>query len=104
MGKEPIKSESLNMIVERVRALRGPNLWNRTTCLEAQVFCEADERSYPNQSELEIAIRSYFPNVGPWRSTGNLENLSLAHFVGRVCLKLQTEAGSPSRLCTLQPA
>lgn len=95
MGKEPIKSESRNMIVERVRALRGPNLWNRTTCLEAQVFCEADERSYPNQSELEIAIRSYFPNVGPWRSTGNLENLSLAHFVGRVCLKLQTEAGSP---------
>lgn len=83
------------MIVERVRVLRGPNLWNRCTCIEAQVFCEEDERAFPLNSPLEIAIRAQFPNVGPWRSTGNEDMLSLAHFLGRVCLKLQTEAGCP---------
>ena len=42
------------MDLQRVRALRGPNLWSRHTAIEAVIYCEEDERSIKGLVDFEI--------------------------------------------------
>jgi cyanophycin synthetase len=83
------------MELQRVRALRGPNLWSRHTAIEAIIHCEPNERSIKELVDFEIQLRTIFPqlhlrNVGP-----NGERLSMAHVIEHVVLGLQAQAGCP---------
>lgn len=83
------------MRIERIRALRGPNLWSKNTSIEALVFCEENERLYDRFADVELKVRSLLPSIGPLRATGfEQKNIALAHILGRVALRLQVEAGS----------
>lgn len=83
------------MKIERIRALRGPNLWSKNTSIEALVFCEENERVYDRFANIEMRVRTLVPGIGALRATGlELSQLTLAHFLGKVALRLQVEAGS----------
>jgi cyanophycin synthetase len=45
------------MQVNRVRALRGPNLWSRHTSIEAIVSCEEVECCIANIEGFEVRLR-----------------------------------------------
>jgi len=69
------------MDLQRVRALRGPNLWSRHTAIEAIIFCEENERSIQGLIDFEIQLRTLFPqlhftNTGPSRNS-----ISMAHVI-----------------------
>ena len=84
------------MNIQRIRALRGPNLWSKNTSVEALVFCEENERVYDRFANVEMRVRSLIPSIGAFRATGlELSQLTLAHFLAKVALRLQVEAGSP---------
>ena len=83
------------MELQRVRALRGPNLWSRHTAIEAIIFCEEEERSIQGLIDFEIQLRTLFPqlhftNTGPSRNS-----ISMAHVMEYVVLGLQAQAGCP---------
>ncbi len=83
------------MELQRVRALRGPNLWSRHTAIEAVIFCEEEERSIQGLIDFEIQLRTLFPqlhftNTGPSRNS-----ISMAHVIEYVVLGLQAQAGCP---------
>ena len=83
------------MELQRVRALRGPNLWSRHTAIEAIIFCEEEERSIQGLIDFEIQLRTLFPqlhftNTGPSRNS-----ISMAHVIEYVVLGLQAQAGCP---------
>ena len=46
------------MQVDRVRALRGPNLWTRRTAIEAIVTCDDTERDLSQFSGFEERLRA----------------------------------------------
>jgi len=80
---------------QRVRALRGPNLWSRHTAIEAVIFCDEAERSIQGLIDFEIQLRTLFPklhfaNVAPIRN-----EISMAHVIEHVVLGLQAQAGCP---------
>ena len=52
------------MKIERIRALRGPNLWSKNTSIEALVFCEENERIYDRFASVEMRVRSCLPGLG----------------------------------------
>jgi cyanophycin synthetase len=83
------------MELQRVRALRGPNLWSRHTAIEAVIFCDEAERSIQGLIDFEIQLRTLFPklhfaNVAPFRN-----EISMAHVIEHVVLGLQAQAGCP---------
>jgi cyanophycin synthetase len=83
------------MDLQRVRALRGPNLWSRHTAIEAVIFCESSERSIEGLSDFEIQLRTLFPQLH-LRSVGlQNEPISMAHVIEHVVLGLQAQAGCP---------
>jgi cyanophycin synthetase len=83
------------MKIERIRALRGPNLWSKNTSLEALVFCEENERFYDRFASIEMRIRSSLPGIGSLRATGfEQKNIGLAHILSRTALRFQVDAGS----------
>lgn len=83
------------MNIERIRALRGPNLWSKNTSIEALVFCEENERLYDRFANIEMRVRSALPGIGSLRATGlEQNNIALAHILSRTALRLQVEAGS----------
>ena len=84
------------MELQRVRALRGPNLWSRHTAIEAVIYCDEAERSIQGLLDFEIQLRSLFPqlhfahNVVSSRSV-----ISMADVIEHVVLGLQAQAGCP---------
>lgn len=92
------------MLITRVRALRGPNLWSRQTAIEAVVRCEADELAVPFGSPLELRLRELFPAALPVRMVGNEEPVPLARWLERLTLALQAEAGCPVSFARFVPA
>eukprot|EP01030_Chromulinospumella_sphaerica_P015246 gene15246-15047_t len=83
------------MKIERIRALRGPNLWSKNTSMEALVFCEENERLYDRFANIEMRVRSALPGIGSLRATGfEQSNIALAHILSRTALRFQVEAGS----------
>ncbi len=83
------------MEVSRVRPLRGPNLWSRSTCLEAIVSLSELELTARRIPGFEDGLLSRFPALGPLRPLESEGPLSLAHVLARVALKLQVQGGCP---------
>jgi cyanophycin synthetase len=80
------------MKIERVRALRGPNLWSRHTAVEAIVRCEASEWELDQLPGFETRLRQRFPAIGTLRGRAPL---SLADVLDAAALALQEQAGCP---------
>ena len=91
------------MKVSRIRALRGPNLWSRTTCIEAVVHCTPEESNLNERPEIEARIRHLFPEVGAFRPYPLTQPLSLAHVLAQTALSLQMRAGCPVSFCRTTP-
>jgi cyanophycin synthetase len=80
------------MKIERVRALRGPNLWSRHTAIEAIVRCEPGEWELDQLPGFETRLRQRFPAIGTLRGRAPL---SLADVLDAAALALQEHAGCP---------
>ena len=91
------------MNVTRIRALRGPNLWSRTTCIEAVVHCTPEESHLNSHPEIEARVRSRFPEVGAFRPYPLNKPMSLAHVLSQTTLSLQIRAGCPISFCRTVP-
>ena len=87
------------MEIERVRALRGPNVWSRHTSIEALVFCPPQERNINHLPGFESRLRARFPDIGPMHPIGFEGEVSLAHALGFAALALQAQAGCPVSFC-----
>ncbi len=85
--------ENLTMNVQRIRVLRGPNLWSRHTAVEAIVQCSAAESSPDATHGLVLRLRRLFPALGPVRVRG--PRLGLPHLLEAAALALQAQAGCP---------
>ncbi|MFV0663333.1 cyanophycin synthetase [Denitromonas sp.] len=83
------------MEINRLRALRGPNLWSRLTSFEALVQCADNELLLGELPGFEARLRERFPTIGAMRPVGHLGDISLAHVLGFAALGLQAEAGCP---------
>ena len=81
------------MIVTRIRALRGPNLWSRHTAIEAVVNCRPEENSIAQLPDFEARLRARFPALGAWPA--NSLDISLAQALALTALRLQAVAGCP---------
>ncbi len=81
------------MQVDRVRALRGPNLWTRHTALELVVTIAEDERSIDRLPGFEARLRERFPGIGQIRPLGHDGPLTAAHALEFALLRLQSAAG-----------
>ena len=83
------------MQITRTRALRGPNLWTRSTAIEAIVHCDDSELLYTAMPGFEDRLRARFPTIGPLQPHGADQRLSLAHVLEVAALSLQAQAGCP---------
>jgi cyanophycin synthetase len=83
------------MELQRVRALRGPNLWSRHTAVEAIIYCDPGERSIVELIDFEIQLRTLFPQLHLRNVGANGERVSMAHIIEHVALGLQAQAGCP---------
>lgn len=81
------------MQINRSRALRGPNLWTRSTAIETIVHCENSELRYSAIAGFEEQLRARFPTIGILQPEGADQPLSLAHVLERAALSLQIQAG-----------
>jgi cyanophycin synthetase len=81
------------MQVDRVRALRGPNLWTRHTALELVVRLTEAERSIDRIPGFEARLRERFPQIGPIRPISHTGPLPAAHALEFALLRLQAQAG-----------
>ncbi|MEG0148445.1 MAG: cyanophycin synthetase, partial [Comamonas sp.] len=83
------------MQITRIRALRGPNLWTRSTAIESIVQCEDNEQRYTAIAGFEEKLRARFPTIGTLQPHGANQHLSLAHVLEVAALSLQAQAGCP---------
>lgn len=82
------------MQVNRVRALRGPNLWSRHTSIEAVVTCDELECCIANINGFEVRLRERFPEIGMLQLGGHTEAVTMAHVLELTALALQAQSGS----------
>src|SRR5690606_10389990 len=83
------------MEISRIRALRGPNLWTRSTAIEAVVHCPAGECDHRALPGFEDRLRARFPAIGALQPHGADQVLTLAHVLEAAALQLQAQAGCP---------
>ncbi|WP_232324191.1 cyanophycin synthetase family protein, partial [Variovorax sp. WDL1] len=81
------------MDVKRIRALRGPNLWSRHTCIEAIVTCSGDENAVGRLPGFESRLRALFPTIGELHPIVLGQPLALAHVLENAAVALQAQAG-----------
>jgi cyanophycin synthetase len=82
------------MQVNRVRALRGPNLWSRHTSIEAVVTCDELECCIASINGFEVRLRERFPEIGMLQLGGHTEAVTMAHVLELTALALQAQSGS----------
>ena len=81
------------MKLERIRALRGPNLWTRLTAVEAHMTVSDQDLPAGKFAEFQRHLRERFPALDTDR-VGSYEGaLSLPRCLERAALTLQLEAG-----------
>ncbi|MFG5776181.1 cyanophycin synthetase [Comamonas sp. J-3] len=83
------------MQINRIRALRGPNLWTRSTAIEAIVHCADNELLYTAIPGFEDKLRARFPTIATLQPHGADQRLSLAYVLEVAALSLQAQAGCP---------
>ena len=81
------------MNISRIRALRGPNLWNRSTAIEAIVTCSGNESDLSLMPEFIDRLRKRFPDIGALPEPTAQGVISMAHALELATLALQTHAG-----------
>jgi cyanophycin synthetase len=81
------------MKTSRIRALRGPNLWNRSTAIEAVVTCSGNESDLSLMPEFIDRLRQRFPDIGALPEPTAQGVVSMAHALELTTLALQTHAG-----------
>lgn len=81
------------MNISRIRALRGPNLWNRSTAIEAIVTCSGNESDLSLMPEFIDRLRKRFPDIGALPEPTAQGVVSMAHALELTTLALQTHAG-----------
>jgi cyanophycin synthetase len=91
--------QALELAIDRIRALRGPNLWTRQTALEILVRCcdsGAARRASLSQA-FESRIRALFPAIGEHWASHLVKPgpASLAEVLEIATLALQAAAGCP---------
>lgn len=89
------------MNIEKVRVLRGPNIWSKNTVIEAEVLLEEAEENVLGSLALETQLRAMLPSLPYWPQSGPW---SLAHVLAQIALTLQKEAGCPVSFCAATPA
>ncbi len=77
------------MQIERLRALRGPNLWSRHTAFQCIARLSADECDPAYVRALESRLRTLFPALDEVRG----ERVTTAHLLAATALTLQEAAG-----------
>ncbi len=82
------------MEIDRIRTLRGPNLWARCTALEATVVLLDGERAIREIPGFAARLVARFPVLGSQEGERLAAAPSLAHVLERVAIALQIEAGS----------
>ena len=81
------------MEVQRLRALRGPNLWSRHTAIETVVVCTPDEHDIQLLGGFEDRLRALFPKVGALRpASAQRMPVGLAHVVEQAALALRPKS------------
>ena len=83
------------MEVSRIRALRGPNIWSRSTAIEAIVNCAGAENDLSRYPDFEKQLRALFPAIGALHANKPSEPITLAHALENAALALQSQAGCP---------
>ena len=83
------------MEIERIRTLRGPNLWSRNTAIEVLLRCEAGETSLASLQGVETRLRARFSDLGTIRSPACGAAPSMADLFACTALDLQAKAGCP---------
>jgi len=83
------------MQVDRVRALRGPNLWTRRTAIEAIVSCDDTERDLSQFSGFEERLRALYPRLQSLASPPEGSTNGLAQVLEVATLILQSDIGCP---------
>ncbi len=81
------------MNISRIRALRGPNLWNRSTAIEAVVSCTGNESDLSLMPGFIDRLRQRFPDIGALPEPTAQGVISMAHALELATLALQTHAG-----------
>ena len=90
------------MQINRIRALRGPNIWSRHTALEVTVELGPANVALAEIPGFEARLRALVPDMfsgAQWADadlTGaTVEGATLAHALGRVAMALQKAARVP---------
>ncbi len=83
------------MEVNRIRALRGPNLWSHHTAIQSVVSCSAEECAITNLPGFEARLRARFPEISPFQPKGHDDSVPLAQVLELATLGLQAQAGCP---------
>jgi len=83
------------MEVNRIRALRGPNLWSHHTAIQAVVSCSPSECAIENITGFEVHLRARFPEISLFQPTGQVGSIPMAHVLELAALGLQAQAGCP---------
>ena len=92
------------MEVTRIRALRGPNLWTRSTAIEAIVLCDEAECDIATFTGFTERLRALYPHVPALAPTAQGIPHSLAHVLEVVTLSLQAQASCPVTFSRTAPA
>lgn len=83
------------MEVNRIRALRGPNLWSHHTAIQSVVSCTPQECAISNLPGFEMRLRARFPEISPFQPKGHDDSVPLAQVLELATLGLQAQAGCP---------
>ena len=81
------------MDIIRIRALRGPNLWTRSTAIEAVVQCPPEEADLAQLPGFEDRLRARFPAIGALQPHGSEQTLSLAPVLQVAALRIAGHRG-----------
>ena len=83
------------MQVDRIRALRGPNLWTRRTAIEAIVICRDPERDVRQLDGFAERLRGLYPQLHHQPPGPEHAPIPLAEVLEVATLSLQAQAGCP---------
>ncbi|TAH14130.1 MAG: cyanophycin synthetase [Curvibacter sp.] len=83
------------MQVNRIRALRGPNLWTHHTAIQTVVKCSATECNIATLPGFETRLRERFPEISAFQASGHDDQVSMARVLELATLGLQAQAGCP---------
>jgi len=89
MAHEP----AADLTIERIRALRGPNLWSRHTALELLVKVAGEPPPRKPLPAYEARLRALFPGIGKQWAQHLVKPGTLAEVLEIAVLALQSAAG-----------